>query len=288
MDISTVNPEVLKAPRKDYPRRVVAYVLDIKRGGGQPPHSHRRAQLLAVTSGSIAVTAEGSTFVAPPERAIWVPADIVHETRHLASTRLHTLYVAIEAVSVLPANTTVIQISPLMRELINAIVVCPRLYNEEGADGRLVSVLLDQLAISQALPLHLSMPKSEALLSVATRILEAPADLRPVEYLASSLGMSSRTLERRFKTEAGLSLRSFRRQAKLLRALELLSTDMSVSDISDTLGFGDPSAFIAMFRSALGVTPGRYLSERLAPSKMSAVQNEQRKAGRNARSIDEL
>ncbi|MEV5407112.1 helix-turn-helix transcriptional regulator, partial [Streptomyces albidoflavus] len=182
----------------------------------------------------------------------------------------------------LPAKTTVIRVTSLMRELINAIVVCPRLYIENGADGRLVSVLLDQLAVAQALPLHLSMPKSDVLLSVATRILEAPADLQPVEDLASSLGMSPRTLERRFKTEAGHSLRSFRRQAKLLRALELLSTDMSVSDISDTLGFGDPSAFIAMFRSALGVTPGRYLSEGLAPKKMSAVQNEQRKAGRRA------
>jgi AraC-like DNA-binding protein len=194
-----------------------------------------------------------------------VPANIVHETRHLASTRLHTLYVATEAASELPARTTVVQISPLMRELVNAIIVCPRLYNEQGAAGRLISVLLDQLAVSPALPLHLSMPKSEALLSVATRVLETPADTEPVKNLARAIGMSSRTLERRFKSETGLSLRSFRRQAKLLRALELLSSDMSVSDISDTLGFGDPSAFIAMFRSALGVTPGRYLSERLIP-----------------------
>jgi hypothetical protein len=51
MDLSAVHPEVLKAPKKEYPRRVVAYVLDTKRGGGLPPHSHRRAQLLAVTSG---------------------------------------------------------------------------------------------------------------------------------------------------------------------------------------------------------------------------------------------
>jgi AraC-like DNA-binding protein len=50
------------------------------------------------------------------------------------------------------------------------------------------------------------------------------------------------------------------RQARLLRSLELLSSNMSVSMISDQLGFGEPSAFIAMFRAAFGVTPGRYLA----------------------------
>jgi AraC-like DNA-binding protein len=33
-----------------------------------------------------------------------------------------------------------------------------------------------------------------------------------------------------------------------------------VSRISDLLGFGEPSAFIAMFKAAYGVSPGRYLA----------------------------
>lgn len=259
MDVPAIHPEVLEAPARDYPCRIVAYVLDLKRGGGLPPHSHQRAQLLAVTSGSIAVTAEGSTFVAPPERAVWVPANTIHETRHLASTRLRTLYVAADAAPNLPGRTSVVQVSPLMRELMNVIISRPRFYDETGSDGRLISVLLDQLVGSTALPLNLPMPTSELLLLVATRVLEAPADAQTLGDLAQSLGMSPRTLERQFKMETGLSLRSFRRQAKLLRALELLSSDMSVSKVSDELGFGEPSAFIAMFRAAFGVTPGRYL-----------------------------
>lgn len=263
MHIDAIHPEVLEAPASDYPGRVVAYVLDLKRGGGLPPHSHKRAQLLVVASGSIAVTAEGATFVAPPERAVWVPANVTHETRHLASTRLRTLYVAANAAPGLPQQTTVVQVTALMRELMNVVVARPRQYDEDGADGRVVSVLLDQLAGAAALPLNLPMPKSKALLSAATQILEAPAETRAAEELARSLGMSLRTLERQFKSETGLSLRSFRRQAKTLRALELLASNMPVSKVSDTLGFAEPSAFIAMFRSAFGVTPGRYLMKEL-------------------------
>lgn len=260
LDVTTIHPDVRVPPSGEETRRAVAYVSELRRGGGLPPHCHTRAQLLAVTSGSIAVTAEGSTFVAPPERAVWVPADIVHETRHLASTRLQTLYIAADAAQKLPAKTTVVQISPLMRELITAIVARPREYEEEGSDGRLIGVLIDQIATSRALPLNLPIPKSEALLALAYRVLDTPADVPPLARLAQSLNMSARTLERQFKAETGLSLRTFRRQAKLFKALELLSAKTSVSRISDILGFGEPSAFIAMFKAAFGVTPGRYLS----------------------------
>jgi AraC-like DNA-binding protein/quercetin dioxygenase-like cupin family protein len=256
-----IHPDVCVQPTGGEKQRAVAYVSELRRGGGLSPHSHLRAQLLAVTSGSIAVTAEGSTFVAPPERAVWVPANTVHETRHLASTRLRTLYIATDPGMALPAKTTVVQISPLMRELITAIVARPRDYEERGSDGRLVAVLIDQIAASRALPLNLPIPKSENLLALAYRVLDMPADVPNLAQLARSLNMSPRTLERQFKAETGLSIRSFRRQAKLFKALEMLSSNVPVSRISDTLGFGEPSAFIAMFKTAFGVTPGHYLSQ---------------------------
>jgi AraC-like DNA-binding protein len=258
--MTQIHPDVLTAPKR-WTRRVVPYVLDLQRGGGRPLHKHDRAQLLAVTSGSIAVMAEGATFVAPPERGVWVPAHTPHETRHLASTRLRTLYIDPAACAALPGRTTVVQISPLLGELLSAITSRPREYEEQGPDGRLVDVLLDQIAASRALPLNLPIPASAPLRTLAMRILEQPMEGLGVQVRSSSLHMSARTLQRQFKSETGLSLRSFRRQAKLLKALELLSTRMPVSRISDQLGFGEPSAFISMFRAAYGVTPGRYLSQ---------------------------
>jgi AraC-like DNA-binding protein len=259
--MTQIHPDVLTAPKWPSARRIVAYVLDLQRGGGRPQHKHDRAQFLAVTSGSIAVMAEGETFVAPPERGVWVPAHTLHETRHLASTRLRTLYIDPAACSALPDRTTVVQVSPLMRELLSAIVARPRAYEEQGSDGRLIDVLLDQIAASRALPLNLPIPASTPLRALAMRILERPMEGPDLQELSNSLHMSARTLQRQFKSETGLSLRSFRRQAKLLKAIELLSARTPVSRISDLLGFGEPSAFISMFRAAYGVTPGRYLSQ---------------------------
>jgi AraC-like DNA-binding protein/quercetin dioxygenase-like cupin family protein len=259
--MSAVHTDLLVPPLEERPQRVIAYVSDLSRGGGLPPHRHARAQLLAVTSGSIAVIAGGSTFVAPPDRAVWVPAATVHETRHLASTRLRTFYVAPKSARRLPQHTTVLRVSPLMREVISVLVARPRDYDEGGPDGRLVTVLLDLIEASPGLALSVPIPKSDDLVGLAYRILEAPAGSSELRDHARNLKISTRTLERRFKGETGISLRSYRRQAKLLKALELLASGVRVSRISDLLGFNEPSAFIAMFKNATGITPGRYLRQ---------------------------
>lgn len=261
MTTAAIHPDVLVPPDERCRNPVVAYVLDLQRGGGRPLHQHDRAQLLAVSSGSIAVTAEGSTFVAPPERAIWVPARTLHETRHFASTLMRTLYIDPAACPDLPDRMAVLQITPLMRALLSEIVARPRDYDEHGSEGRLVRVMLDQIAASRALPLHLPFPTTPSLRDLAMRIVENPKAAEDLALLSRSLGVSARTLQRQFKDQTGLSLRSFRRQAKLLKALELLSARMPISQISDNLGFGEPSAFISMFRAAFGVTPGRYLTD---------------------------
>ncbi|WP_341990590.1 helix-turn-helix transcriptional regulator [Azorhizobium sp. AG788] len=253
------NGFVVDMPVPDRPRRVVTFMADGTRGEGKHPHSHARGQLLAVLDGAMAVSAAEGTFFVPPERALWIPPDTLHATRHLASTRLRTLYVRRDAAAALPAAMAVVQVSPLLRNLLEAVTELPPDYDEAGPAGRLVAVLLDQIAASPVAPLRLPMPASAPLRALARAILADPADVRPVPELAAGLGLSARTLERRFKAESGLSLRTFRRQAKLFRALEMLAARESVNRISDALGFEGPSAFIAMFKTAFGVSPGRYL-----------------------------
>ncbi len=256
-----IPPELYVPPPPDHPGQVVAYVSDIKRGGGLPPHQHERAQLLTIVSGSIAVTTWEGTFVVPAERALWIPARTVHETRHLASTRVHTLYITTDTTPALPGGTTVLQVNPLLRAIVDSLMSKPRDPESDEPTDRLISVLLDQITSSRILPLHLPMPRDGALRQIAERIVEHPTDARTIEEWSSLAKVSVRTLERRFKSETGFSLRSFRRQAKLFKALELLSTGISVSEISDQLGFEEPSPFIAMFRTAFGMSPARYRKE---------------------------
>jgi AraC-like DNA-binding protein len=70
-----------------------------------------------------------------------------------------------------------------------------------------------------------------------------------------------RTLARLFRRETGLSFAAWRQQLRLLRALERLAAGEPVTAVALDLGYSGPSAFVAMFRRALGVSPGRYFRQ---------------------------
>ena len=46
-----------------------------------------------------------------------------------------------------------------------------------------------------------------------------------------------------------------------MKAVEWLSLGASVGEVADRLGYEGPSAFVAGFRKAFGVTPGRYFGD---------------------------
>ena len=66
-------------------------------------------------------------------------------------------------------------------------------------------------------------------------------------------------MSRRFVAETGLTFAQWRQQARLLRALERIADGVPVTTIALDLGYDNVSAFIDMFRRALGTTPGRYM-----------------------------
>ena len=97
---------------------------------------------------------------------------------------------------------------------------------------------------------------------VADAQTEIAKDLRcvpSVPNLAERLGVSGRTLARRFKMAAGLSIGDYALQRRLDEAQSLLRrTNLSVTEVADAVGLTDPSHFTRVFKKQLGLTPTRY------------------------------
>ncbi|MBV8581765.1 MAG: helix-turn-helix domain-containing protein [Candidatus Eremiobacteraeota bacterium] len=68
---------------------------------------------------------------------------------------------------------------------------------------------------------------------------------------------SPRTLERLFLAQTGCSVGRWRRRMLLLLAQRAVAAGSTVTDAAYEAGYASPSAFIAAFRAAFGVTPGR-------------------------------
>ena len=81
---------------------------------------------------------------------------------------------------------------------------------------------------------------------------------RPLDRIAQGVGASKRTLERIFRAETGVTFGQWRKQLRLLEALRQLAAGEPVTNVALRVGYESPSAFIAMFRNALGTTPSRY------------------------------
>jgi AraC-like DNA-binding protein len=93
---------------------------------------------------------------------------------------------------------------------------------------------------------------------ITTALRADPADDRTLDIWARAAGASSRTLTRLFLAETGMTFRQWQRQARLLAGLVRLADGQPVTVVALEVGYASPSAFIAMFRRALGTTPGQY------------------------------
>ena len=247
------------------PRPIVAAATDYRAGDGTRWHSHERAQLVYATSGVMAVTARTDNgaegvWIVPPERAVWMPGEMEHRVDFPSAVEMRSLFVRPDAAPSLPNACRVVTVSPLLRELIRAAVELPLEYDADGPAGRVMAVILDQLEVLDQAPLHLPLPDDVRLKRIADALTADPSDTRTLDDWAKTAGASARTLARLFIKKTGLTFGAWRQQARLLKALELLAAGQSVTTTALDLGYDSPSAFIAMFKKALGVSPGKYFA----------------------------
>ncbi|WP_350029975.1 helix-turn-helix transcriptional regulator [Caballeronia sp. GAOx1] len=221
-------------------------------------HAHVRGQLIYAYAGSILVTADGGSWVVPPQRAVWVPPGVRHCMQAVGKIEMRTLYFAPQRTPLDASNCCVVSISPLLRELIAAIVAMPVDYDEQGRDGLVVELLYREVKPLQVEPLHLPMPADERIARICRWIIANPAEETSLESWSKVVGASERTIIRLFPDQTGMTFTRWRQQARLLAAVQMLAENRSVTEIASVLGYDSPSAFSAMFRKSLGRSPSEF------------------------------
>lgn len=202
-------------------------------------------------------TAEGC-WVVPPLRGVWIPPRTNHRVVMLGSVQMRTLYLRPDAAPNLPSTCCLVEVRPLLRELIFGLLDEPMDYDREGRGGLIAALILQELRFIRPSALHLPMPADARLQKLCQYLIAHPNSQDTLETLADRCAVSARTLARQFLSETGMSFSQWRQQAKLIEALGLLSRKLPITLVADRLGYASPSAFTAMFKRALGVEPSRY------------------------------
>ena len=230
------------------------------------PHHHERAQLIYATAGTVRVSTADGVWVMPPQRAVWVPAGVTHGLVMLSPTTMRTLYVREDAAAAMPTVCRVLSMTPLLRELIVRATELPVEYDERGSAGRVMRLILDELASLVRLPYNLPMPASQVLSRICRAFIESPNDRVTIEELGERHGTTTRTLARRFRRETGMSFSEWRRRARLLRALAWIAEGRPILAVALDLGYDSPSAFSAMFKREFGLPPSQYRASAGVPA----------------------
>ncbi len=241
------------------PRPVAAMAKSFEDGHLIAAHRHDRAQLVYAVSGVMTIDAAAGTWLVPPDRALWIPAGVLHEIRVSGRLDMRTLYLRADASAHLPDDCVVLAVTPLLRELVVRATQLPALYPEDGPAGSLMNLILAEIRELQALPLHLPIPRDRRLARLCNLVRADLAANRTRDDYATVVGISPRSLSRLFRSELGVGFASWRRRARLLSALARLQSGESITSVALGLGYESPSAFTAMFKRELGMLPSRYL-----------------------------
>ena len=209
--------------------------------------------------GVLRLTTAAGAWIAPPHRAVWIPAGVSHREETFGKAALSSLYFADALCAPLPKSCVAFNVPPLLRELILAAADHSVLDARVPAQERLARILVDRLAMLEPVAAHaLPLPRDRRARTIATWLQENPGVDEDLATLAKQAGASVRTAQRLFITETGLSFAQWRQRVRLLAAVAHLGSGRSVTDAALDVGYASVSAFVSAFKREFGVTPGRF------------------------------
>jgi len=272
MTVSAQSDKILSFPAR-------ADQVDMRSGGQQSAgsytyegdelittwHAHDLHQLEYAFHGTVEVETATAHFLLPPQQAAWIPSGVDHRTTIRTTVRTISVFFESDLVPDPGGRVRIVAVPPVLREMMIYSGRWPigRSLSDPTADvyfialGRLVSEALDSEA-----PLFLPT-SSDPALAVALIWTRQNLGTATIGEVAHHVGLSERSLRRRFQAGLGMSWRNYVTQARVLQAMALLAEHgPSVLQVANLVGFESLSSFNRAFRARTGVTPSAYRKQR--------------------------
>ncbi len=225
----------------------------------QSVHRHRKGQLALTVHGAMTCEVPKAKWMVLPNHAVWIPGGMPHSNHATDNARVYFLFIEPGAVP-MPEECCTLALSPLVRELIQHLAGQEQDYPPDGMTARLVTVLLEQLSLAPVDTLKLPISGHPKLRLIAQALETDPANRNTLAQWARQLALSERSLARLVQRETGLTFGRWRQQLHLIVALRELASGATVQQVAGSLGYDSVTAFITMFKKALGKPPASYFA----------------------------
>jgi AraC-like DNA-binding protein len=237
--------------------RAHAVRIDVSQNEREAPeHRHRKGQLVMASRGGVTSRVPSGIWMVPPQCGVWVPGGMPHSNVATANARLFFLFIEPNAAD-LPNRCCTFSLSPLVRELIMEMATQSEVAAACGET--MTTLLLSALSRMPIEDLHLPLTAEARLDRIASALVKDPSDRSTMAQWAQRVAMSENSLARLVQQETGLTFGRWRQQLQLITAIRSLAAGSTVQQVSGDLGYESVSAFITMFKKALGTSPAQYL-----------------------------
>src|ERR1700679_1220167 len=135
---------VISEELENTPRPVLAVGKDYPADYEHERHTHRRGELLYAAHGVVAVSTPDGAWVAPPERAVWIPGGTPHAVRMVGAVSTRSVLIGSDVCHALGTACLVLGVSALLRSLLVAAADIPVEYDVDGRDGMVMNLLLEE------------------------------------------------------------------------------------------------------------------------------------------------
>jgi AraC-like DNA-binding protein len=196
---------------------ITTLTRDYDAGHVIPLHFHDRDQLVYASRGVMTVRTSDGTWVVPTYRAVWIPAAVLRTITMSGTVAMRTLYLKPRLARAMPRDCCVVNVRPLLRELILHACAFAALKKTILWQRHLIDVIIDQLETIQMVPLQLPNPSDPRALRIAQALLTDPSESRPLQQLCKVAGAGKRTVERLFLDDVGITFGKWRQQLRLMR-----------------------------------------------------------------------
>ncbi len=211
-------------------------------------------------TGSMTCEVNDELWMVPNQSAMWIPPGLPH--RNLPSAAATFCFVYFEpSRTVLPEKCCTLSVSPLVREMILHLASISQEATMQTEMHLLINLLFHMMPQMPREQLNFPLSNDARLRKVARKLLDDPADRRTIKEWASFLALSERTYSRLVVKETGMTFGQWRKQLHIVISLQRLIEGETVQMVSERLGYDSVSAFITMFKKALGKSPRRYISK---------------------------
>lgn len=239
----------------DAPSPVSFRTESFQRGTSFPPKTQTWGELNYALSGVCEIEVLGVRYLSPPAYGIWIPPQTEHSAWNHEEMIYVTVYVHSDLCKDLPTVVQTIALSPLLKAILADFSERHITSPATPEDQRLAMVLVDQVRIAPRYDSYLPFTGDDLISPIILALQSKPDERRSLAEWARLAGVTERTLSRRWQQGTGLSFNEWRQRQKLVVALSMLEQGEKVQSVATSLGYSDPSAFIAMFRRQTGFSP---------------------------------